>query len=398
VPENRVGIFPVYAGLSLFYKKAISFLVFLLLGRSLFTRGRKPIFLWILLGEILIMEYDNKLEKKLATYLSMKMPQSQNLTVHTLAACSEGSSYETYSFHAEWTDGCKRKEQEFVLRMEPEVGVWEPYDIVPQYQVLKGLQSTPIPVPKVHWLELDKGFLGKRFFIMDYVEGEIFVPFDRTTPFLSNRPLQEQMAREYLEVLAQIHQVKWQELGFSKFLSVPNGPTDHALREIDRWEQLFYKRRLAPEPIIVEALIWLKKHIPKARDSTLLHGDYEMINIMWQGNRIVAILDWENVGIGDPMDDLGWTCMEFWRMPRPSLINNLIERERLYGLYEELTGRIVDPEHVRYWEVMGNLKLLIILLCGMKAFEEGKVQRLRFGVMDQLYFVLLNHLATMLGI
>jgi aminoglycoside phosphotransferase (APT) family kinase protein len=155
---------------------------------------------------------------------------------------------------------------------------------------------------------------------------------------------------------------------------------------------------LAPEPIIVEGLIWLKEHIPKARDLTLLHGDYELINIMWQGNRIAAVLDWENLGIGDPIDDLGWTCMDFWRMPEPSLINNLIERERLYCLYEELTGRVVDPEHVRYWEVMGNLKLLVIILCGMKAFEDGKVQNLRFGVMDQTYFILLNHLAIMLGI
>ena len=45
--------------------------------------------------------------------------------------------------------------QDFVIRMEPEYGPVPPYDVEKQYRLLKILENTSVPVPRVYWLEKD---------------------------------------------------------------------------------------------------------------------------------------------------------------------------------------------------------------------------------------------------
>ena len=74
-----------------------------------------------------------------------------------------------------------------------------------------------------------------------------------------------------------------------------------------------------------------------------VHGDYRTGNFLESGGRITAILDWELVHLGDPLEDLGWVCMRSFRGRSPYMCH-LIERPRLYERYEELSGsRCLPP-------------------------------------------------------
>jgi aminoglycoside phosphotransferase (APT) family kinase protein len=42
----------------------------------------------------------------------------------------------------------------------------------------------------------------------------------------------------------------------------------------------------------------------------LLHGDYWKNNLLWENDRIAAILDWEDAALGDPMSDLACALLE----------------------------------------------------------------------------------------
>ncbi|MEM7054443.1 MAG: aminoglycoside phosphotransferase family protein [Pseudomonadota bacterium] len=42
----------------------------------------------------------------------------------------------------------------------------------------------------------------------------------------------------------------------------------------------------------------------------LLHGDFWPENLLWQDNEVVAILDWQDAAIGDPLSDIACTCLE----------------------------------------------------------------------------------------
>ena len=71
----------------------------------------------------------------------------------------------------------------------------------------------------------------------------------------------------------------------------------------------------------------------------------------------MAVLDWELAHIGDPMEDLGWICVNPWRfgmVDKP--VGGFGRRDDLYAGYEAAGGVPVGRAHVRFWEVFGTLK------------------------------------------
>src|SRR4029078_6543730 len=59
-------------------------------------------------------------------------------------------------------------------------------------------------------------------------------------------------------------------------------------------------------PARVDAGEWLAANLPEAAPLAVVHGDYRLGNMMVDGPRIVAVLDWEMGAIGDPRADVGY--------------------------------------------------------------------------------------------
>ena len=67
------------------------------------------------------------------------------------------------------------------------------------------------------------------------------------------------------------------------------------------------------------------------------------------------MLDWEVAHIGDPMRDLGWICTNSWRFGRSDLpVGGFGSYADLFRGYEKVSGKRVDPERVKFWEVFGS--------------------------------------------
>ena len=76
---------------------------------------------------------------------------------------------------------------------------------------------------------------------------------------------------------------------------------------------------------------------------------------MFDQQGIVAVLDWEVAHIGDPMRDLGWICTNSWRFGRSDLpVGGFGDYEDLFAGYESVSGKEVDRDRVRWWEVFGS--------------------------------------------
>ena len=120
------------------------------------------------------------------------------------------------------------------------------------------------------------------------------------------------------------------------------------------------------------ALRWLRERDPgPSKEVTLVHGDFRHGNLIIGPDGVRAVLDWELAHFGDPMEDLGWICVNSWRfgeIDKP--VGGFGSREDLFAGYEE-AGRKVDPDRVMFWEVMGTLRWGI-MCCGM-------MQRFRTG-------------------
>jgi aminoglycoside phosphotransferase (APT) family kinase protein len=86
---------------------------------------------------------------------------------------------------------------------------------------------------------------------------------------------------------------------------------------------------------------------------------------------LVGVLDWELAHLGDPMEDLGWLCVNAWRFGSLDLpVGGFGTREDLFAGYAAAGGR-VDAQRVHYWEVLGTLKWGIVCESMAQAWLAG---------------------------
>jgi aminoglycoside phosphotransferase (APT) family kinase protein len=204
------------------------------------------------------------------------------------------------------------------------------------------------------------------------------------------------LGEDFVANLAALHAVDWRAAGLD-FLGVPVAGDGAAIRELARWEGYIARADGPPRPVLTEAILWLRRARPIADATTLVHGDYRTGNFLVREGQIAAILDWEMVHLGDPMEDLGWACMALWRGESPYMCH-LLERERLYARYEELSGRRVDPERVRFYEVLATVKMAAIMLTGLHAFREGRTRDLRMALFDHQWAYMAAAIANARGL
>jgi aminoglycoside phosphotransferase (APT) family kinase protein len=71
------------------------------------------------------------------------------------------------------------------------------------------------------------------------------------------------------------------------------------------------RRGLMPTtPLLQEADERLRSHVVPAATSVFVHGDVWGGNMLFEGDRCVALIDWKTAGVGDPGVDLGSLRMQ----------------------------------------------------------------------------------------
>jgi aminoglycoside phosphotransferase (APT) family kinase protein len=217
-----------------------------------------------------------------------------------------------------------------------------------------------VPSPRLLHVLKPEDELGTGF-VMSRVAGET-IPRKilRDDQFAAARP---KLARQLGSVLAAIHGLPLSQL--------PQLRSMTAAKEITELER-DYRSLNWPRPVFELALRWLHDHDPGASEQvTLVHGDFRHGNLIIGPDGLRAVLDWELAHTGDPMEDLGWICVNSWRfgeIDKP--VGGFGSREELFAGYEA-GGRRVDADRVMFWEVMGTLRWGV-MCCGM-------MQRFRIG-------------------
>ena len=217
-----------------------------------------------------------------------------------------------------------------------------------------------LPSPRVLHVLQPHDDLGTGF-IMARVEGET-IPRKilRDEQFAQARP---KLARQLGGVLAGIHGLPLLQLPVLRCMTAAK-----EIAELDR----DYRSFDWPRPVFELALRWLREHDPgPSAEVTLVHGDFRHGNLIIGADGVRAVLDWELAHLGDPMEDLGWICVNSWRfgeIDKP--VGGFGSREELFAGYES-AGRRVDPARVEFWKVMGTLRWGV-MCCGM-------MQRFRLG-------------------
>ena len=252
----------------------------------------------------------------------------------------------------------------FVLRKKPG-GVLLPsaHAVDREHRVMKALASTDVPVPQMLTYCEDESIIGTAFFIMEYLDGRVFI--DQSLPGMQakeRREIYEQMNR----TIAAIHRLDYVSLGLESF----GKPGNYFSRQIARWSRQVREANI-PIPDSLNKLIdWLPEHIPNEDETSLIHGDFRMDNLIFHKSelRIIGVLDWELSTLGNPLADFAYQCMA-WRIP-PSLWRGIqgldlaalgIPSESEYiAQYEKQIDRPV-AEHWRFLMAYNLFRIAAIL-------------------------------------
>jgi hypothetical protein len=89
---------------------------------------------------------------------------------------------------------------------------------------------------------------------------------------------------------------------------------------------------------------------------TVVHGDFRTGNLIVDETGLRAVLDWENVHLGDPREDLGWLCVKCWRFGSPLPAGGFGPVDQLLDGYAAVAGERPDPAAVHWWEVYGSTR------------------------------------------
>ena len=88
---------------------------------------------------------------------------------------------------------------------------------------------------------------------------------------------------------------------------------DLPVRILPHWDDRAAERRrgqMPTTPVLQEADERVMAHGVPAAASVFLHGDIWAGNMLWEGDRCVALIDWKTAGVGDPGVDLGSLRMQ----------------------------------------------------------------------------------------
>ncbi len=232
-----------------------------------------------------------------------------------------------------------------VLRRDPP-GHGDPVRMRAEAACLRAAAAAGVPVPAVLANGDTAPGIDAPYLLMDMVEGEsIPRKLQRNPEF---EPLRASLAGDLGRVLGLIHRTALDTLS----LLDDNDPLD-AIEQI-------YRDLDNPRPAVEMGLRWLRDHPPLPRPAALVHGDFRLGNFLITPDGIRAVLDWELAHLGNPIEDLGWLCVRAWRFGAPAPVGGLGSRQELLDGYERSTGTRPTAEELRWWEVFGTLKWLVL--------------------------------------
>jgi aminoglycoside phosphotransferase (APT) family kinase protein len=319
-------------------------------------------------------------EDAIASYLKSRLDARDAVTISHLLRIPGGASRETWMFKAVWHDGGGRQSQEFILRKDPPASLLDT-DREAEYAFYSSYFDSPVPVPRMRWLERDASVLGGPFFIMEKIGGAETAPRTLMEPrYEAVRPA---IARRMYETLASIATFAWERTDIARVTPAPTPGTAWSA-QLGHWEKIIDDNELSPQPIVRAAIRWLRANPPPpAQRVSVVHGDYRVGNFLFTTDgSITGVLDWEMAHLGDPLEDLAWSFNESWQWANDGRPGGIITVEEACRVWSEASGFTIDAHALRWWRIFCDVKCQGIWLTGTKSFQEGRTDELILPVIS----------------
>ncbi len=237
-----------------------------------------------------------------------------------------------------------------------------------EYKVITALYETDVPVPKTYGLCEDDSVVGTPFFLMEYVDGRVY--WDHMLPKCSP----EERALIYKnknKVIASLHSVDYKEVGLEDYGKSGN----YVARQVNTWTKQYLASETENIDEMNKLINWLPKNIPEDDETSVVHGDFRLDNMIYSNFDVVGVLDWELSTLGHPIADFCYHCLTWRTLPsfhdHAKLKDLGIPNEMQYrDMYSEQTGKDLSQD----WEFY-----MVYSLFKVAAICQGILGRVRDG-------------------
>lgn len=305
-----------------------------------------------------------ELERRLSDWVRTQVPDADEVRLEGIDRVSFGHSAEMMTLSVATRHGDRDDRRDVVLRLRPKPpALLEPYDLARQFAILRALADTPVRVPPALWLEPTGEVLGRPFFVMERVGGDVY---EMEPPVGAADDTVVRMCQSLVEQLAAIHAVDLARTG----LDTLDDGANHLDRELGHWaaEMNRVKRDRLPALERLHEALLAGKPDPCPRVS-LVHGDAKPGNFAFTAGEVSAVFDWEMTTIGDPLTDIGWLEM-LWMQPVG--INShpaALSIDALLAHYESVSG--IHVVNRPWYRAFNAYKMAVICLIGAMLVEDG---------------------------
>jgi aminoglycoside phosphotransferase (APT) family kinase protein len=178
-----------------------------------------------------------------------------------------------------------------------------------EFRVISALHTQGFPVAKPVIYCADESIAGTAFYVMDFVEGQVF--WNPEMP--GSHPAERMAVYDAMNAtIAQLHSFDPAAIGLSDFGRGEN----YVARQVERWSKQYRASETQKIDEMERLIEWLPAHLPPAGPVRLVHGDYRLDNMILDAAvpKVLAVLDWELSTLGDPLADFTYHLMQ-WHMP-----------------------------------------------------------------------------------
>lgn len=254
-------------------------------------------------------------------------------------------------------------EQTVVIRKDSP-GLPTGSSVVSEFPVLQAMTAIGVPAPAPLWIEPDAGLCGGAFIGVGFASGK---PANQIVP--TDPDVCRGWAQSTAHVLARLH----------SGTALPETDVREPIAaEIDGLEQRMLERERAPHPGLLVGLRWLRQNIDRlaGRPACRIHGDVGFHNMLMDGGRITALLDWEFSRIGDPVEDLA-SIKPF--------MDQIGGWDEFYSTYQAAGGFTVDRRAEDYFTVWQETRNMIACLGSLNSLLMPGVFEVPLTVAGTIY-------------
>jgi aminoglycoside phosphotransferase (APT) family kinase protein len=310
----------------------------------------------------------------LQAFLRTQHPDGERCEVESFESIPGGFGKQTFRVVVKTAAG--HRQALIVRKSDPTpMVVYGGFLIEHEFHLLKDLFASGMPVAEPLYLGVDVEGVDADFYVMTTLPGKVAGAFLDA----ASAVIPESVILHMAELLARLHKLPLAAYaGYLARFGPPGASTETIgscyRRSIGEWRTYYENGDHLPSPFVTYMLDWLEQHVPAdARSPVLVHGDFNIHNVLTADGRVTGVLDWECAMFGAPEQDLAYM--------KP-IISKHIEWDRFLGHYRGCGGSAIDAEAMGFYMAFSAMRLNIVFNKGTRNLQQGITRDIRYALVE----------------